>query len=227
MDKDNGSAAPPQWQVFCQLTSKQLVLVTQGLSDELKRRADADTDTQRQHLLYLANVRITEARAYLRNVQSLDARTPSPAPPVPDTQHGAESPGASPLEASTTTGGAGGSAVCSRCLHIEANHLGPHHPRRQCAAGIGTAKWCDCTGFVARADYVCPDCGKSLSTTSFGALRCFNCDDPHPAPSSSSPSELHGRGQPGPKGEAAEGGPAKKGPVDLAAHLSVLKGGAA
>src|SRR6185369_9415416 len=112
----------PQWQVFCQLKTKQLVSVAEEFGNELKRRAELAVDPLEQHFLILANVRLTECRAYLRNVQSHERSKPSAAP-VPDSQHGAAQPGAS-CTTSTTAGAAESWKRCPECGGREREELG-------------------------------------------------------------------------------------------------------
>lgn len=242
MDKDNGSAAPPQWQVFCQLTTRQLVQVSLGFSDELRRRADAETDTQKQHLLYLANVRLTEARAYLRNVQSLEGGFALS--PVPDTQHGAELPGAPHVcvpagTASTTTGGAGVShakgcraGLCEQCRYVltgtstSLNRTAEKCFSRTCS---NVVNYYSCTpGYCVECSHNCEcTCGaEELWRRTPDAMQRV---DPAPLLTEPSSSEFERRAQRGPKAAegAREAGRAEQGPVDLSAHLALLKGGAA
>lgn len=69
-----------KWQILSELTTRQLVVLTCALSDELKQRADQHTDPNvREHLL-MAVLSTVETRGYLRRIQSMEAEARGGAP---------------------------------------------------------------------------------------------------------------------------------------------------
>ena len=195
-------------------STRQLISLTELLGDELLRRAKDDPDPRKKRLYSLSAVNLVELRGRLRMVRAHELEHQVPivetmenpsAAPAPTLGNSPETSGGVVI-ASTTAGAAESLVICSRCGHV----MGEHRSATGCCmSSEGPEGLCECTGFVSRTD----DLARK------------------PAPTE--PSELQRSGPRGP--EAAEGaseaGRAKQGRgelgTDLAAHLALLKSGAA
>lgn len=211
---------------LCQLSTQQLITLSEGLRDELRRRAAlAELGPASQY--GLASEAASALHARLRLVLVLE---PSAAP-VPDPRHGAAGKGA-PTGDTTTTGAAEFCLQCSGAIDLNTHiyWLRRHESYRFCSL--------DCREQWLAAGYgrQCPSCKEDFGHEG----ECRPLADPEASTTTNSlrsstaaagAARAEGADREGTEGARPESSSAGRGedrkPTDLGYHLSLLKGGAA
>lgn len=229
---DDTTNEAPNQQLFCELSTAQLLTLAGGFADELLRRAHAEEDSAKKRLLHLGACHLVELKGRLRLLRARELESP-PAAPVPDSLHGAEEPGAPIVRApsgagdTTTTGAAG--VFLSRCYFTS---FGGKHGggtlRFRCSLPQGhPGSHFDPLAVPALVPAPpCERCKEDLGHEG----ECRPIAEQETAPTLNSPDSAAGAARAeGADQEGAEGDRLQSsgGRVELADHLRMLKGGAA